>query len=162
MPISTPASRALDTLGLPYRLFEHLELPASLEEAALQRGQVPAQVIRSIVFRLGVGQYTMVLMSGPGQISWKHLRTALNVSRISMASETEVLECTGYVRGAVTPLGLPAPMRILADEGIFSHEEISIGSGLKGVAVIMKSIDLRSALGSVEMGKFSEEIEANE
>ncbi len=156
MPISTPAGQALDSLGLPYQLFEHLEQPVSLEAAALQRGQVPSQVIRSIVFRLAEGDYMMVLMSGPGQVSWKRLRAALNVSRLSMASEAEVLECTGYVRGAVTPLGLSSPMRILADDGIFAHEEISIGSGVRGVAVIMKSADLRTALGSIEVGNFSE------
>ncbi len=80
---------------------------------------------------------------------------ALGVSRITMASEAEVLEATGYVRGAVTPLGLPVPMRILADESVFKPEEISIGSGVRGVAIIMKSETLRKALGTVEIGSFA-------
>jgi len=45
----------------------------------------------------------MVLMAGPGQISWKRLRAALGIARISMAGEVEVLAATGFVRGAVTP-----------------------------------------------------------
>lgn len=152
---STPAAQTLDLLGIPYRLFEHSHPPESFEEAAQQRGQMPGQIIRSIVFRLAAGQFVMVLMAGPGQISWKRMRAALGVARISMASEAEVLAGTGFVRGAVTPLGLLQPMRILADESVFVHDEISIGSGVRGVAVILKSSDLQDALGHLEIGRFA-------
>lgn len=155
MTYSTPAAQALDQLNLPYRLFEHPQPPESLAEAARQRGQTPGQVIRSIVFRLSEGQFVMMLMAGPGQVSWKRIRAYLGVSRISMASESEVLAVTGFVRGAVTPLGLLRPIRILADESVFVHDEISIGSGLRGVAVLLKSADLRSALNQIEIGKFA-------
>jgi Cys-tRNA(Pro)/Cys-tRNA(Cys) deacylase len=155
MTNSIPAARALDLLGISYRLFEHARPPESLEEAARQRGQAPEQVIRSILFRLAEGQFVMVLMAGPGQISWKRLRERLGVTRISMASEAEVLEATGYVRGAVTPLGLPHPIRILADDSVFRSAEISIGSGVRGVAIILKPTDLQSALGQFEIGKFT-------
>jgi Cys-tRNA(Pro)/Cys-tRNA(Cys) deacylase len=150
-----PAAQALELMGIPYKLFEHSHPPESLEEAARQRGQTPGQIIRSIVFRLAEEQFVMVLIAGPGQISWKRMRAALGVSRISMASEAEVLAATGFVRGAVTPFGLPRPMRILADESVFIHEEVSIGSGVRGVAVILKSTDLQSALNEVEKGKFA-------
>src|SRR5512137_2891880 len=109
MTSRTPASQALDSLGIPYRLFEHPFPPDSLEEAARQRGQSPQQVIRSIVFRLTAEQFVMVLIAGPGQVSWKRIRAHLGVSRISMASQPEVLAVTGFVRGAVTPIGLPHP-----------------------------------------------------
>jgi Cys-tRNA(Pro)/Cys-tRNA(Cys) deacylase len=151
-----PAARTLDLLGIPYRLFEHPHPPESFEEAAYQRGQSPGQIIRSIVFRLADEQFIMVLMAGPGQLSWKRIRAHLGVSRISMASEEEVLAVTGFVRGAVTPLGLPHPMRLLADESVFIHDEISIGSGVRGVAVILKSADLPLALGLFENVKLAE------
>jgi Cys-tRNA(Pro)/Cys-tRNA(Cys) deacylase len=155
MSILPPAARALDSLGIPYRLFEHPHPPASLEEAAHQRGQNPNQIIRSILFRVTEGKFIMVLVAGPGQISWKRIRVALGVSRITMASEAEVLKTTGFVRGAVTPLGLSQPLRILADESIFIHEEVSIGSGVRGVAIILQTSDLKCALGMVETGKFA-------
>jgi Cys-tRNA(Pro)/Cys-tRNA(Cys) deacylase len=155
MPDATPASQALDLLGIPYRLFVHSLPPDSFEDAASQRGQLPGQIIRSIVFRLTEGQFVMVLMAGPGQVSWKRIRTNLEVSRISMASEADVLGVTGYVRGAVTPLGLPHPMRILADRSVFAYEVISIGSGVRGVAIILKSSDLQIALDQIEIGNFA-------
>jgi Cys-tRNA(Pro) deacylase len=155
MANSIPAAQTLDLLGIPYRLFEHTRPPESFEEAARQRGQSPSQIVRSIVFRLAEGQFIMVLMAGAGQVSWKRLRAALGIARISMASEVEVLAATGFVRGAVTPLGLPRPMPILADESVFIDHEISIGSGVRGIAIILKPTDLQSALGQLEIGKFA-------
>ena len=155
MLVTTSATKNLDLLSIPYRLFEHTQQPESLEQAASQRGQLPEQVVRSILFRLGEGQFVMVLMAGSGQISWKRIRAHLGVARISMASEAEILSATGYVRGAVTPLGVPMPMRILADKSVFIPEEISIGSGVRGVAIIMKSNDLKQAVEAVDIGDFA-------
>ncbi len=76
------------------------------------------------------------------------------VSRISMASEDEVLEVTGYAVGTVTPLGLAHPLEILADLSIFTPEEVSLGSGKRGAAIIIKSADLKRALGKIEVGQF--------
>ena len=150
MTEQTPVSKALSALGLPHTLFRHPGPVASLEQAARERGQLPGQVIRSLVFRLGAGDFVMVLMAGPAQVPWPALRSYLGQSRVSMATEAEVLAATGYRLGAVSPFGLPAPLRILADENVFAPEEISIGSGERGVTVILKSADLRRALGEFE------------
>jgi Cys-tRNA(Pro) deacylase len=155
MTDSTPASRALDTLGIPYRLFRHARSPDSLEQAAGERGQLPQQVVRSILFRSGESEFVLVLMAGPGQISWQRLRAALGVSRLRMAKESELRDVTGYVIGAVTPFGLPQPVRVLADESVFRQDEISIGSGERGTAILLRSADLRKALGPVETGPFA-------
>lgn len=152
----TPVTHALDALGIPYRVFVHPGPVHSLEQAARERGQKPEQVIRSIVFRVSEGTFVMVLAAGPRQLSWPALRLALQVKRMSMATPAEVLAHTGYPTGAVSPFGLPEPMRILADENVFKEEEISIGSGVRATTVIMRSEDLKDALGEVETGRFLE------
>lgn len=151
---STPVTRSLDEMGIPYRFFVHPGSVQSLEQAARERGQRPEQIVRSILFRLAGGDYVMVLVAGPQQIAWPTIREYLGVSRMSMASEEEVLEQTGYPLGAVSPFGLPVPMRVLVDDSVFEEEEISIGSGVRYSTVIMKSVDLRKALGQVETGCF--------
>ena len=151
MPASTPATKALDRLGIPYRLFEHARPPASLVQAAQERGQKPEQVVRSLLFRLGQGEYVLVLTAGPGQVSWPRLRAYLGVSRVTLASEEEVQECTGYPIGAVGPFGLAHPLRILASRGVFQPEEISIGSGARGLAILIRASDLKKGLGEVEI-----------
>jgi prolyl-tRNA editing enzyme YbaK/EbsC (Cys-tRNA(Pro) deacylase) len=72
-----------------------------------------------------------------------------------MATEDEVRSVTGYERGAVAPFGLPQPLRILVDTSVFTYEEISLGSGVRGTAVIMTSLDLRRALGNGEVVRLS-------
>ncbi len=153
-PDSTPVTRALDALKLPYRLFRHPGPVRSLEQAARERGQRPEQVMRSIVFRLAQDSFVMVLVGGPGQISWPALRSHLGQSRLTMASEAELLAATGYPPGAVAPLGLPEPMRVLVDERLLAEEEISMGSGVRYLAVILRTEDLLCALGPVETGAF--------
>ena len=154
MPVSTPATQILDKLSIPYRIFQHAQPPASLEQAALERGQVPGQIIRSILFRIQKEKFFLTLVAGPGQISWRKLRAHLGVSRISMATGEEVLSVTGYAVGTVSPLGLQHPIRILADESVFKPEEVSLGSGVQGVAIIMKSADFKRTLGKIEVGQF--------
>ena len=150
----TPVTRALDALQIPYRVFQHPGPVESLEQAARERGQEPNQVIRSIVFRITQGEYVMVLMAGAQQISWQALRKFLGVSRVTMAQADELRSVTGYEIGAVSPFGLPQPMRVLTDAGIFLPDEISIGSGVRGVTVIMNSTDLKRALDPVQVVAF--------
>src|SRR5689334_4644675 len=99
MTDTTPVTRHLDQLGIPYRTFRHPGPVASLEQAARERGQQPQQVIRSIVFRAGEGVFVMVLMAGAQQVGWRALRRYLGQSRLSMASEPELIQFTGYVAG---------------------------------------------------------------
>ena len=153
---STPVTLALDDMAIPYRFFQHPGPVHSLEQAAQERDQRPEQVIRSIVFRLAKGEYVMVLIAGPQQISWTALRQTLGRSRLTMAKREEVLQVTGYELGAVAPFGLPQPMRILADETVFLPDEVSIGSGIRGSTVIMKRANLKQALGDVEMVQLGE------
>ena len=146
-----PVARAFEKLHMPYRLFVHAGPVHSLEQAARERHHLPDQVIRSIVFRVGKDEFLMVLMAGDRQIAWPALRRYLGQSRLTLATEDEVRRVTGYERGAVAPFGLPQPLRVLVDESVFTHEEISLGSGARGTAVIMTSSDLRRALGDVEV-----------
>ena len=148
---SSPVTEELDDRGIPYRVFTHAGPVKSLEQAAVERGQDPQQVIRSLLFRLSAEDFILALMAGSGQVDWKTLRRTLGEKRLTTAGEKEMQRVTGYPRGAVSPLGLPQPLRILADPAVFVPEEISIGSGVRGTTVILRSADLRRALPHVEV-----------
>ncbi len=154
MEDNTPVTRALDKKSIPYRFFRHAGQVTSLEQAAHEREQQPGQVIRSIVFRLAKGDYVMVLMAGPAQVSWPALRAYLGQSRLTLADKAEILSVTGYPIGAVSPLGLPNPMRVLVDRSVLQEGEISIGSGVRNTTVILSSTDLLKALEPVEVDHF--------
>ena len=157
MTDSTPVTRHLDQLGIPYQTFRHPGPVHSLEQAALERHQKLEQVIRSIVFRIGQGDFVMVLMAGATQVSWRALRRYLGQSRLTMASEPELLQYTGYLAGAVSPFGLPAPMRVLIDEPVLANDVVSIGSGERGLTVIMTTADLRRALPDADVGQYGKD-----
>lgn len=151
MTESTPAGKDLTARGIPHRVFVHVGPIESLEQAARERSQLPEQVVRSILFRLGADEYALVLVAGPQQIAWPVLRKILGQSRMTMATPEEVLSVTGFVVGSVSPFGLPRLLRILLDRSVLAQEELSIGSGVRGTAIILSSADLQRALGDVEI-----------
>ena len=93
----------------------------------------------------------MVLMAGREQVDWRSLRKLVGRSRVRMATEDEVLEVTGYRVGTVSPFGMRHQVRILIDASVLQEEEISIGSGVRNTAIILKSADLRRALEDAEI-----------
>lgn len=98
----------------------------------------------------------MVLVAGPAQVDWKKLRQLVGRSRIRMATEEEVLEVTGYHVGTVSPFGLKNQIKVLVDASVLNEEEISTGSGVRGMAIILKSADLRRALAEAEIVSLTE------
>ena len=151
----TNASDALDALNIPYELFVHERSLTSIEQAAEERGLKTVQIIRSLLFRTSKEGFVMVLMPGPAQVSWSKLRHYVGISRLTTASEEEVLEMTGYERGAVSPLGLLEPIRILGDDDICEHEVVSLGAGIKNAGIIMRRDDLLRAV-EIELADFKD------
>ncbi len=142
-----PVARVLREQGIPFRVYRHAGPVRSLAQAAQERGQRLEQVVRSLLFRVEEGRFVLVLMPGGLRVDWPALRRHLGVSRVTMATPEEVLAVTGYPVGAVGPLGLRQEVPVLADPRVFEPEEVSIGSGERGVALILRSVDLRRALG---------------
>jgi Cys-tRNA(Pro) deacylase len=152
-----PASLALDKLGIPHRVFLHEGSVTSFEQAASERGQRPAQVVRSLLFQIRTDEFLMVLVAGPDQVDWRKLRQLVGRSRIRMATEDEVLEVTGYRVGTVSPFGMARPVKVMIDASVLKEKEISIGSGVRSTAILMSSADLRRALADAEIASLMEE-----
>ena len=152
-----PASLALDALGIEHRIFIHDKPVSSFEEAAAHRNQRPGQLVRSILFNIRPDEFLMVLVAGPDQIDWKKLRQFVKRSRVRMATEEEVLEVTGYRIGTVGPFGVKNQVQVLIDASVLKEEEVSIGSGVRNMAIIMQSAELRKALAESEVVALLEE-----
>ncbi len=158
--VSSPVSEHLESLGIS---FEWVEIPLdperkpirSLEEVMSGRGMSPARIVRSLLFRTGGGDYALLAAPATARADWGRLRKALGERRLTMADLAEVPEITGYPVGAVPPLVLPDRVRVLADEAIFSHERVVIGSGVLGWAIELAGGDLRRAMAGVETGSFT-------
>ena len=154
-----PASIALDQLGIPHRIFRHNTPVTSFEQAVSDRNQRPEQIVRSILFQVRSEEFVMVLTAGREQVDWRKLRKLVGRSRIRMATEDEVLEVTGYGVGTVSPFGMRKPVKVLMDASVLREEEISLGSGVRNTAIILKGADLQRALGEVEIVGLTEKPE---
>lgn len=146
-----PASIALDKLNIPHTIFHHEGSVESYEQAAQERNQTVGQVVKSILFRIREGQFALVLVAGPKPISWKILRKILGRSRISTATEEEVLEVTGYRVGTVSPFGVKNQVPVIIEANILKQEIVSVGSGVRNTAIILKSADLHQALKDAQV-----------
>jgi len=150
----SPAIKKLQNLAISYRIFQHDGSVASLEQAAEERNQQPEQVIRSLLFHLPEKRYVMVLMPGPGQVPWKSLRSYLGISRITMATHSELLAVTGCHPGSVNPFSITQAIRVLIEAKILNLPEVSIGSCIRGLAIILKPEDMLKAIQTYEIVDF--------
>ena len=146
-----PASIALEKINIPHQVFKHEKPLHSFEQAAAERNQRPEQIVRSILFQIRPEESVMVLVAGREQVDWRKLRQLVGRSRVRMATEEEVFDVTGYRVGTVSPFGLKNPVRVLIDASVLREEEVSLGSGVRQMAIIMKSSDLRRALEGAEI-----------
>jgi Cys-tRNA(Pro) deacylase len=160
METETPVGKVLAARKVAHRAFVHPGPIRSLEQAAAERGQRPEQVVRSLLFRIAADDFVMVLVAGAQQVAWRALREVLGESRLTTASREEVKRITGYELGAVAPFGLPQPLRILVDESVLAEKEISIGSGVRGTTIILRTHDLLRALPQKEIVRVGEETRA--
>ncbi len=146
MSKATPVTRKLDELGIEHTLHVHESPLRSLEQAATERGLQNDQIVRSLLFRLEDRSFILVLVAGPAKVDWSRLRNFLGVRRLTTAEDEEVLAVTGFSPGAVSPIGLKQPLRILADAMMCDQEVLSIGAGIRNAGVILRSKDLFEAI----------------
>ena len=157
--LDSPVTRQLHALGINYEL---IEIPLdpdkkpvrSLEELLAGQNRNPGQIVRSLLFRTGSGDFVLLAVAGGGKADWGMLRKHLNERRLTMAQPEEVLEATGFPIGAVPPVALPKAVRILVDASVFGFERVVVGSGVLGYALDVTSAGLRQALAEAEIGLF--------
>lgn len=158
-PFDSPVTRALESLNIGY---EVIEIPLgrekkpirSLEERFALENRDPNEIIRSLLFRTGSGEFVLLAVAGGGRADWGALRKHLAERRLTMAQPDEVLQATGFPIGAVPPIGLPHGIRVLVDDTVFSYETAVIGSGVLGYALQLDNPDLRRMLEPADTGRF--------
>jgi Cys-tRNA(Pro) deacylase len=143
----TPALRALDGSGLPFRVVR-TERARSAEESAAFQGIDLEALLRTIVVRRGAEDYVFVLVPGGREIDWRKLRAHLGVSRLSLPDADEAKAATGYERGAITPFGSTSAWPVIADAGVPGTDPVAIGGGAHGVNLHLAGADLVARLGA--------------
>jgi len=118
----------------------------SLEEAAQRRSIAISRLLKTMVVRRGDADYVLVLVPGDRNIDWGKLRRLLGERRLSFAAEEEAVAATGYVHGAITPLGA-GPWPVIIDATVPEEGEVSLGGGERGIAIHLDGADLAKVVG---------------
>jgi Cys-tRNA(Pro)/Cys-tRNA(Cys) deacylase len=142
--LKTNAIRLLDAAGVRYELrtYEVDESDLSVERAAAKLGMAQETVFKSIIVRGDKTGPLFALVPAGAQLVPKLLAEASGNKRIDVVPLKEVLELTGYIRGAVTPLGAKRTYPVFIDETVQLWSLVGISGGHRGLEVVLAPDDL--------------------
>jgi Cys-tRNA(Pro)/Cys-tRNA(Cys) deacylase len=142
--MKTNAVRLLEQAGIHYELrsykIDERHLSAEGVAAALA---LPAEtVFKTLITRGDRTGYLFALIPGGTELDLKLLAKASGNKRVEMVPLRHVLELTGYVRGAVTPLAAKCSYPVFIDETAELWPAISISGGMRGLQILVAPSDL--------------------
>ena len=159
--MSVPRTKVLDILDaqhVPYRLLPHREPVFTVEAAAQQRGVVKEEMVKSILLRDRDARYVMACVIGAVRVDPHAVRACLpsDWKRLRFATAEEILQVTGFVMGAVAPVGLPSDIPVFFDEAISRRRRVNISSGDPVLGLELDPHDL-IRVANARLGRIAEE-----
>jgi Cys-tRNA(Pro)/Cys-tRNA(Cys) deacylase len=143
----TYAIRALDEMGIPYKLLTYAHKARNVEEAAAERGVAVHQVVKTLLVRRPDKRHIIALVRGDQRLSLKKLARLVGVKLLDMAPEADVPRITGYQIGAVAPLGLRrSDIPIYLDHHILEEARVSVSAGRHDTGLELAAEDLIRAV----------------
>jgi len=104
----TKITSLLDINKINYRILLHAEPVFTVETVAEQRGVIKKEIVKSILLCDKDGKYVMACVTGDDLVDPKAVRNHLpnELKRLHFAKDKEISDITGFVKGAVAPLGI--------------------------------------------------------
>ena len=146
---TTPATQALDRLGLPYtpHPYEHDEFVEGYGvEAARELGAPPERVFKTLVAEAD-GRLVVAIVPVSSMLDLKSLATVLGVKRAVMASPDLAERRTGYVVGGISPLGQRTRLETVLDATAGGFPTVYVSGGRRGFDIEVAPQDLLAATG---------------
>ncbi len=147
----TNAARMLERLGLSYRLREIPvdESDLGAERAAELLGLPLFRVFKTLVARGDKSGVITASVPGDKELDLKALARVSGDKKVEMVSLKEIQGLTGYIRGAVSPLGMKQSYPYYLDESAFTHPFIVVSAGVRGAQIEIGANELFIATGAV-------------
>ena len=143
--IETRATRELDRAGVAYRRLPMAEKAYTVEEVARLRGLDPAAIVKAMVLEDKFGGAALVILAGDRRLDVPAIKK-LTGQKLKIATMDRAAQITGWPVGAITPLGLPEGVKVLADLSVTAMNEISISSGDLTMGLLLSPVDLLGCL----------------
>ncbi len=142
--MKTNAIRLLDREHVTYELrtYEVDESDLSVERAADKLGMEPETIFKTIIT---IGDATgplFALVPAGNQLVPRLLAAASGNKRVDVAPLKDVLDLTGYIRGAVTPLASKRSFPVFIDETVELWPIVGVSGGQRGLEILLRPADL--------------------
>jgi Cys-tRNA(Pro)/Cys-tRNA(Cys) deacylase len=130
-------TRMLDSLRIPYTVYDLPREKIGAMEAAQILGVSPEVVYKTIVVtREKPGKPILAVIAGPEEVDLKSLAKALGEKKVTLATEREAERLTGLQAGGISPLALiHKGFQIVLDVSAELHPEILISGGQRGLDI---------------------------
>ena len=149
MTAKTNAARALDKLGIAYRLLAYRADAEDLSPERLSRElAMPAeQIYKTLVARAEPGGLVFVVIPLGAELDRKALARAAIAKRVELLSRSQ-LTAAGWVRGSVTALGAKKPLPVYIEQACRELPQLGVSAGAPGLELVLAPNDYVSATGA--------------
>ena len=144
MTAKTNAMRVLERAGVAFSLREYEldEEHFSAERVAALVGMPPETVFKTLIAHGDKTGYLFAMIPAGTELDLRNLATASGNKRVELAPLRDVLELTGYVRGAVTPLAAKRAYPAFVDETVELWPQVALSAGQRGLQLVLAPADL--------------------
>jgi Cys-tRNA(Pro)/Cys-tRNA(Cys) deacylase len=146
--VATPALAALIEAGVPHEVvtFDHDPRVHVFADEAVQEltrdGAVdPGQIYKTLVIAVPDG-LAVAIVPALARLSLKAVAATLGARKVTLADGRAVERATGYVLGAVSPLGQRTKLPTVVDSGALAFERMYVSAGRRGWDVALAPADL--------------------
>ena len=152
---ATRALAVLSDAGVPHEVvrYDHDPRERSFGDEAVRAltadGDVVAgQIYKTLVIAVPAG-LAVAIVPAQARLSLKAAAAALGASKATMADQRAAERSTGYVLGAVSPLGQRTRLPTVVDSGALAFERMFVSAGRRGWDVALAPGDLIRLTGAV-------------
>ena len=150
MRAATPAIAVLVKAGVDHRTHQYDHDPASASygrEAAEALGVEPERVFKTLVAAVA-GRLVVGVVPVAATLDLKALAAALGAKRAEMADPAEAERSSGYVLGAISPLGQKRRLTTVIDQSVEKWETMYCSGGHRGFEIEVAPADLVRLTGA--------------
>ncbi len=135
MAASTPAIAALVRAGVEHRVHSYTHDPAVEsfgEEAVDALGVDAGRVFKTLVVSTGTA-LVVGIVPVPTMLDLKALAAVVGAKRVDMADPAAAERATGYLVGAISPVGQKRRLDTVLDESALSWDTVFCSAGRRGL-----------------------------
>jgi Cys-tRNA(Pro)/Cys-tRNA(Cys) deacylase len=108
----------------------------------------PGQIFKTLVIAVSEG-LAVAVVPALARLSLKAAAAALGAGKAAMADQRAAERATGYVLGAVSPLGQRNRLPTIVDASAMAFERIYVSAGRRGWDIALAPADLTRLTGAV-------------